>query len=168
MSKFARAIAIVLTFTGPAWAQTWSEYRPAGAGYRIEMPDTPQVSSNEVTTKIGRIQITMAMIDKNPIAFIVGHNDYPKDYVAGTTADKILDGVRDGQVGKDKLIGEERLKMDTYPARRISILKGKEITVSHIVLVGTRLYQASYIGPLGTEKGADAQRFMNSFAVVAR
>lgn len=170
MSKFARAVAILaLALTGPASAQSWAEYRPAGVGYRIEMPGTPQVSSEDVSTALGPIKNTTALIDKGSVAFLVSHNDYPKDAMARSTPDKLLDGVRDGHVGKEgKLISEQRLTMNKSPARRMLIQKGDQIVFSQIALGGVRLYQAVYVGPLGTEKDADVKRFLDSFAIVAR
>ncbi len=133
------------------------------------MPGTPEVTTSPVQTTWGQIPTTMAVIDNGPIGFIVSHNDYPESELAQRSANSILDAVRDGQVGKEnKLISEQRLTMNKYLARRILIQEGDQIIVSQIVLAGQRLYQAIYVGPPGTENGADAKRFIDSFAIVAR
>jgi hypothetical protein len=150
-----------------ALAQNWVEHKPAGVGYRIEMPTAPQVSSRDVPTQLGPIKTTMALVDRGSIAFIVSHNDYPADAIKATPSEQLLDGIRTGQVGTHKLRAEEKIQISGQPGRHLVIETAQgQVIVSRIVMVEARLFQAIYVGPKGSEDGDDAKRFMASFQLV--
>lgn len=153
----------------PALAQNWVEHKPAGIGYRIEMPAAPTVTTRDVPTAVGPIKTTMVMVDRGAIGFIASHNDYPPDAIKGKTPDALLDGVRNGQVGAHRLRAERRITMGGHPARHIVIDTARgQVIVSRIVVVEARLFQAVYVGPKGSEDGDDAKRFIGSFQLVER
>ena len=48
-------VLVFATFNSPAAAQQWVEYRPAGEGFRVEMPQAPQVTSRILQHKMGTL-----------------------------------------------------------------------------------------------------------------
>jgi hypothetical protein len=78
---------------------------------------------------------------------------------------KSLEEVRDGQVGKGKLVAEENVSAGGYPGKKtlISTADGKTV-VSQFFFVGTKLYQIVYITPNAPREALQAAApFMKSF-----
>lgn len=169
LPRFAAVVALAAFVAAPAQAQNWVEHKPAGIGYRIEMPAAPQIQARDVPTAIGPIKTTMAVVDRGSIAYIVSHNDYPAAAIQGKSPDDLLDGIRNGQVGTHQLRSEQKIDMGGRPARHLVIETAQgQVILSRIVMVEARLFQAIYVGPRGTDAGEAAQRFINSFALVDR
>src|SRR5687767_2056909 len=103
-----------------AWAQGWTEYKPADSGYRVELPGAPKIITRDAPTQIGQIKTTMAFIERGPEVFVVSHNDYPMS-IKGTPIEQVLDGVRNGQVGTNKLRSEEKIQISGNPGRHLVI-----------------------------------------------
>jgi hypothetical protein len=164
--------AFILAFGGLALAQTWVEYRPAGAGFRIEMPGKAKVNNEAVKTDVGMVPSTTAVVEVGTsVAYVVMHSSYPDKVLAERTPERILDGVRDGSVKGKVLRSEQKLTVGGYPARRLIIDDNKEgfVFLSLIVLVGPQLNQAIFVSQTkGAEASADAKRFVDSFAIVDR
>ena len=72
--RFLSRLAVIVAFAAiPAGNQAlaqWVEHKPAGIGYRIEMPAAPQIQSRDIPTAVGPIKTTMALVDRGPIGFI--------------------------------------------------------------------------------------------------
>lgn len=166
--RFAAVVVIAALVPAPAVAQ-WVEHKPHGAGFRVEMPAAPKVSQSDAPTAIGKIKMTMALVDRGGVAYIVSYNDYPPEAIKGKSFDDLLDGVRKAQVGNNSLRTDEQITIGEYPAHHIVIdtVQGY-VSVTRIVLVRARLFQAIYVGPKGTEDSNDAKRFINSFQLVDR
>ena len=87
--------ALMVAFCGLALAQSWVEYRPAGAGYRIEVPGEPQVSNEEIKTDVGLVPTTTAVVEiDTTMAFVVMHSSYTEKQLAGRSPERILNGAR--------------------------------------------------------------------------
>jgi hypothetical protein len=157
--------------------QQWVEYRPAGAGYRIEMPGTPKVSTRELQHKIGRLKLTEAEIELGDEYLSVSYVDMPPERMTNSNVNSILDGARDGAISgmaidgnKATLRSERRLIMSGYPARHlIADVPGlRLVSVMRIVLVGNRQITASFAGFSGSEMRPEVARFIDSFVVLSR
>jgi hypothetical protein len=173
----ALSTLLVLAFAvcnSPASAQQWIEYRPAGEGFRVEMPQAPQVTSRVLQHKLGPLNLTAADVDFTDRSFSVSYIDMPKDKIknAVKNAESILDGARDGAVGgmtidgnKAILRSEQRLNVNGYPAREIisDIRAVNLVSVMRIVLVQNRQFTVGFFGFAGSETKSEVSRFMNSF-----
>lgn len=173
MQAALRVIAVlaVMAVSGvvPAFAQDWAEYKPAGVGYRVEMPGAPKITVQDAPTAIGPIKTTLAIVERGGTAFIVGHNDYPAQAIAGRSVEDVLDGVVRGQAGANTLRDLQKVTISERPGRSAIIDTAQgQVIVSRAVMVEIRLYQAIYVGPKGSETGEDAKRFLESFALVER
>jgi hypothetical protein len=152
---------------GAAWAQKWIEYRPAGAGYRVEMPGSPEPAEQDVPTPAGKVRYHAARVMLGDTTFVAIHMDYPP--VAVPSVEAALDGVRTGQLQDDGVLRDERrLTISGVPARRIVFDKDDRVVSTLFALRGYVLYQMLCTGPKGTDTSDDVRRFMSSFALVAR
>ena len=162
-------LAVLFLAAGAASAQlptrTWSEYKPAGAGFSIQMPGTPKLSTNSVETSLGPIEAYNAVVDFGNIAYYVSYNNYPAAHVQKYSAQQILDGVRNGQIKDKTLVSERPITINGRQGRELQIITANFGMLSRIVLVGTRLIQTIYIGAPGSETSADARRFADSLAL---
>jgi hypothetical protein len=156
--------------------QQWSEYRPAGAGYRIEMPGTPKVHTTESPHYSGvLLKARWAEVQLPAGIYAVLHTDLPQETIAKNDSDSILDGARDGAVSfvnvrgnKATLRSERRLTINGFPARQLVMdVPGiKAAGVMRIVLVGNRQIMTFFVGHSGSETSPDVTRFIDSFVVL--
>lgn len=165
-------IFVVLAGLAPAHAQQWVEYRPAGAGYRVEFPSPPTVEKEDIPTEFGLMPMTTAEVVVPKEMFLMASHVLLPKKAAGADADAVLDGVRDStaEQAKCKLRRESRLKVGEAPARRIVMdcADGELAGVGLIVFSADRIYSAMIAVPRGQEDGTNAQRFLKSFALVPR
>jgi hypothetical protein len=164
--------AFIVAFCGLAFAeQAWVEYRPAGAGFRVEMPGQAQVTKEEIKTDVGPVPTTTAVVELGrSVAFVVMHSSYTEKQLTGRTQEIILDGARDGSARGKVLRSEQKLTIGGHPARRL-IIDDKDgfVFVSQLVLVGSQLNQAIFVSQTkGAENSADAKRFIESLGGVDR
>jgi hypothetical protein len=164
-------LMFVLAAAGVIHAQQqWVEHRPAGAGYRIEFPRQPTVTSEAVKTAVGDVTLHIAEVNVGQhVSFLALHNAYPKGAL-GDPLDALSRG-RDSVLKEKpirKLRSEQSLSVGGAPAKRFIIDEGSMVIVDLAVVSGDNLYQAIYVSPQGSESSPDGQRFLSSFALVAR
>ena len=165
------ALVLLLLLAAPfaAQAQQWVEHRPAGAGYRIEFPRTPNVSSQDVPTDVGVVKLYHATVEVGQtMAFVALHNVFPAGSVKDPKA--ALDRGRDGalRAGTRKLVEERRMTVSGAPATRLVIEETTQglVLIALIVVSGDNMYQAIFVSPKGGENSPDGQRFLSSLALV--
>ena len=125
--------------------------------------------TRDVSTAAGPAKATIAYVDRGMIAFLAGFSDHSADDIARRSAEGVLDDVVRGQSGQNKLRKQRSITVSDRPGREAIIDDARgQVIVIHTVLVETRLFQAIYVGPNGSETGADALKFLGSFAIVPR
>jgi hypothetical protein len=166
-------LMLVLAAAAVAHAQQqWVEHRPAGAGYRIEFPGQPAVESQEVDTAAGRITAHIAKVNVGKdIELVAMHTTYPKGAVGDPT--DALGGARDSVVNltpSRKLRSEQDLSVGGAPAKRIIVDDSDvdEVIIDLMVVSGDDFYQAIISSSKASENSPEVQRFLSSFALVAR
>ena len=163
--------AFLFAVCNPASAQTWVEFRPAGAGFRIELPGKPKVTSETRNTGSGPVPTTTAVVEVGKtMAFVVMYSQFTEKQLGGRSLDRMLDDARDGSVGKRRLRAEQKLTIGDHPARRLIIdADDGMVFLSQLVMIETQLNQAIFVSTAkGGENSAEAKRFVGSFAVVER
>lgn len=117
-------IVVLVAFSWAPWAsaQTWTEYRPPGAGFRVELPGTPKIVTEKEKLKNGKsLRLTAASVDiGGGTTFMAMRDAYPRGSVAGDR-ERLLDGARDRAVGANTLRSEKRLTIGGAPIRQIVI-----------------------------------------------
>jgi hypothetical protein len=168
------AVLVALLFASfPAGAQTWSTYTSEAGRYRVDMPGTPKLSAPLVEGQDG-ISLTnnQVWVAVGNVAYYTSYGDLPPSQIAGMTAAKTLEQVRDGPVDGDggghvgrKLLRDQPITIAGYPGREYVIALTTNYTlVVHSTLVGRRVYQVIYSAPGQTEPTSpDVRRFLDSF-----
>jgi len=169
-----RRAIVLLLFALPvtATAQQWTEYRPAGGGYRVVLPGQPEVEASDMSTAAGPVKVTSATVEIGPHAFVAMHRVYPKGVLSDANA--ALDRGRDGAL-RDKtrtLREERRLLVGGQPARRLVVdatSDGRAVTLFALMVAsGDALYQMIFVTDAASAIPADGERFLASFALLPR
>jgi hypothetical protein len=156
----------------PQQPQKWVEYKPQGAGYRVEFPEPPKQSQDEISTGAGPVRMQVAQFGGDAdIVYIAIYSDYPVGALP-TEPQAALDAARDASVKNVNgiLREDKKITVGDKPARRllIDIPEGRRIGAALIVLDGNRLYRAVCVAPAGQENSVDLKKFLDSFALVKR
>ena len=153
-----------------AVAQTWSEYRPAGGGFRVEMPGTPTVKTDDVKINNGRIakQTQASVRVPKKADYSVLYMDYPPDVGRGVPPEKLLEGLRSDIATHGKLRRDTALTVGGAPARDFVVAARNNLAiVMRVVWFDNRLFQVSVLGlGLDVADAPDTRRFLDSFALV--
>ena len=164
LAAFVLALA-ALTVGAAAHAQQWQEYKPAGAGYRVELPGTPESKSREQPTPAGPATVTMARVAQGKSGYLTSHAVYQTGALP-SDPQQALDNARDGVLKNGKLVSEKRVTVDGTPARRLVLESSGQVVHLLIVVKGNTMYQALYHQPQGGDLPPDVERFMSSFKLV--
>ena len=172
MLRLLPILLIVVGSLAPASAQDWVEFKPQGAGYRVEFPQAPKVEIQDVQTTAGTRHMGMAtfesQLDGVLLSFMTTFPERPNVYTGGDPQ-MLLDRLRSNAVSavNGRLREEKRITVDGQPARRsvIDMPKDQVAIVLH-VMRGDQLYQAIAVVSAGQETGADTQHFIDSFALL--
>lgn len=163
-------VGAALAFVVPlaTLAQSWIEYRPAGGRYRIEMPDTPAVSTEDIKIDGSRTVLQIrAIVERRRTAYVVAHIDYPDDVARGASPDTLLQRMRDGMIQNRRVRRDVPLTVSGVAAREfIAIGRDGLVLIARGVWSENRLFQIMVGGPDGVEAQPDTLRFLDSFSLV--
>ena len=174
MRKLIAALCFLTSvqFTSATVAQQWTEYRPAEARFRVEMPGTPEIYSDTIP-ELGSLKFTQAVVEFGDGWFTASYVDIPPDQLKNASANGILDTARDTTIkwlvnrnDKSRLRNERRLITSGYPARHVvaevPIFESIFVLAARFVFNGRQVIAITFTGPSGAETGADASRFFDS------
>jgi hypothetical protein len=154
-------------------AANWQEYRSAGGGFKIEMPGEPETIESGFGTQGQKMHGFAFSRDKSggskQGAMLAMASDLVGERKPENT-EKNLDTVRDTamQTMGAKLVRETRETVSGEPARRIDYAGNGYFGTLLVVLAERRMYQVNAMGPEGYSGGAEARRFLASFALVGK
>jgi hypothetical protein len=152
------ALAAVGLLPAEVRAQSWQEYKPAGIGFRIELPRKPDIQTDNSS---GRTSI-MAIATYRDLSFFVAHRDPGPG--ASAAADRLLDAIVKAHAEKKKVLRANNDPVGGLPSRRILVQEaGKLPEELRLIVINDRLVQALFIGPADDPLG---KRFLDSFALV--
>jgi hypothetical protein len=169
LASICLGFAMVFVAVADASAQAWSEYRPAGGRYRIEMPGTPEVTTEQVEVRGRELPLMEAEVDLPDATYLVTYIDYPAETIRGLTPEKALENARDGAAQGFKLLSDKSLTVGGYPAREYVVERDQGIIlVTRSVFVGARFYQMIVVtvAPGGNADRPPTRRFIDSFKLV--
>lgn len=152
-----------------AGAQTWSEYRPAGGGFRVEMPGTPTVTTHDIDIDGGRVAAQIrAAVSLPETVYTVVYLDYPADVGHGMPPQRLLERSRDNIARQRELRSDAALTIDGVPAREFVVVTKENVAVvMRVVWFENRLFQIA-VADLDPAVGSTpaARRFLESFSLV--
>jgi hypothetical protein len=163
-------LLLALALPWAAHGQQWSTYKPAGAGYSIDLPGKPTIESETSESAAGPVKNYIASVEVGETGYVSMYTVYPMG--TDTDADEVLDAARDGMLedGKSELRDEKRLTIGNLPARRVALYD----TESNLVIVnlmlyrGNTLYQSIYAAPPSQQDTDSSRRFFASFKLIGR
>ena len=175
MRKVITALCVLASveLTSDAVAQQWSEYRPADARFRVEMPGTPEEICSDTIPELGSLKLTQAVVEFADGWFAASYVDLPPDQIKNASANNILDTARDTTIkwlvsrnNKSQLRSERRLITNGHTARHVvaevPIFESVFVLAARFVFNGRQVIVITFTGPSEAETGADVSRFFNS------
>lgn len=165
--SLARRVLLIsvtsLAYARPTHGQEWREYRPAGAGYRVELPGRPEIKTNVVQSHAGPVSLYRVLAYVDEAAYGVVYHARPAGSIDPEEA------VEDIHNGMEGILRERRrIRFGGLPASRFikDIPARQQVSVVLAIVGPTRSYQVMYLGRAGTESLPIVKRFFDSFALV--
>ena len=169
MKKYLALIFLLFVLVAGCSINQWEEYISDEGKYKVDFPGNPEIKTQKVNTKIGEIQITMAMLESNNIAYMASFNDYTSEFIKNSNEKDLLDGARDGAVAnvQGKLLSELIIELNNIPGREIKIetADGKNTIIQRVYLAGSRLYQVSVVTPKTQSFDKNINKYLDSFKI---
>ena len=177
---------LIITLAVTAMAATtsigdWELFRFDRGLFQIEMPDLPAFSSQELSTDIGNLTMSVFMhegeegVDEN-LFYMISFTDYPVDKVNAESMSKAaldehyknslqstvnnMDGV---------LIEEKEIELFGHEGRdiKISYFEGQMIMRMQTLLVKNRMYALQTVASADNDNNDSQRRFFNSFELLS-
>ncbi len=143
----------------------WQMVASQDGNFNALFPGKPEeLTRNELFLKVHGLACEMR--DKS--AYSILYTDYPQKLHISPT-DKFFDGARNGALGKEgKLLQEKSISIEEYQGREIQLEKGggKEFIVDRYFLAGNRLYQVMVVLPTEDQSSTNIPFFLNSFKLL--
>jgi hypothetical protein len=129
------------------------------------MPGKPTATTQPTKDKI---DVHYMVVEIKPGAYAMSYSVIPVLKGANQeTITKFLDGGRDGAVGKNKLVKEDKITHGTYQGREILVeLPASTFTRSQVFIVEDRIYHLLVLGPKDMVSSKDADKFFESFKLL--
>jgi len=167
LRKLSIAAAFTVAMCGTAAAQglgQWQRVAPAGAGFTVQMPGTPEASTQSVPTVLGSLDMHTLLYVKGNEGYFVAYATIPGAASTRVDSEKILNGARDGAFKNGRILSESSSTLSGYPARTIVGTAGQFNAILKICLVNGKLYQALYLST-GQPSASSAASFFDSFSL---
>lgn len=161
------------TVPGATQTPEWKTYSYPAQGFSASFPSKPTLQKRDVPTDYALTADTGCfmrsyLVKSDPTAFFVGICDY-SSVAAGKDTDALL------QVAKNKALTSSNSHLVKEKKITLGIYRGVEFEAENyaahisarIYIVGTTLYQAQVVSPLG-KPYADTARFLDSFQLFER
>ena len=154
------ALGLVLGLASTALAHSWQLVSSFAGGFTIQMPGAPEQTTKTVDLNGRATPMYNYLSRSGGEGFFVTYGDYPFSAAPGT----LLHEVRDGEVGKGRLISDIPMMVDRRPAKQLVVAHDNYLMVSRIVVDGQRIYQIIYTTE-DSQMSAAGSAFLNSFHV---
>ena len=172
--RLLAASAMILFVVSFATADDKFELKSKDGRFTVTFPSKPMESSQEVPLKgtDKKITVTNHVVEVGKsAAYIVAYNDYPAGVLAANAQDA-LKGVRDGNMGPEGKIGEEKTGTfgdDKLPMREFTFTKNNLHFRNKLILDGTRLYQVMIVEDNEKDLTSDmAKAYYDSFSLAKK
>lgn len=174
MRPFAACVIALFACTAVAQDAKPYELKSKDGKFTVTFPGKPMESVQKVPLKgtDKQIVVTNNVVEVGKgAAYIVAYNDYPAGILAAD-GKKVLEGVRDGNMGKDAELVED--KVGTFgdaklPMREFTFTKNKLHFRNKLILDGNRLYQVMIVADNEKELTSEtAKKYYESFSLAKK
>ena len=149
----------------------WEQLNGSQGNFWAMLPGSPTYSSQPIATAVGDITMHMYVLEKGNTAYFIAHSDYPESLVASSSVNDLLEGAKNGALGKftsKTVISEEKVKVNGHPAIMSHVkgmMDGMQVTFKGFQMMAeNRLYQVYLMG-IGEFDGPSADKFIQSFII---
>ena len=159
---------LLATAAAAAQTATWKTYSYAADGFSILFPATPEVSRKGISTAAGAVELHSYMAEGDSAALYIGVCDYGSR-TNGASIAHLLESAKKSALDNTSahLVTEKQIALGIYPGLEMEAENSQIHFTARIYNVGTTLYQALVVTPLG-QPYAGATRFLDSFQLIAR
>jgi hypothetical protein len=167
LAAAASTSAVLVATTSPVRAEDWEEYRRDDLGFRVEMPDEPEVDmkTEGLDEKIVRVIDAQASDDKEEGLFGVHCTEYREPVSAEQEYRLFRDGMRLGGLAVTR---ESTLTIGNIVAREF-VRESDGINFVHrLLVVDRRTFGISAYGDRDIHNSQEVQRFLRSFTLLKR
>lgn len=138
-------------------------FAPAGAGFSVQMPGTPQAHINPDGAHMYAVQV-------GKMAYIVGYRDLPpRIKPTASVRERVFDAWRDEMTsqGGATLLSEQNTTLDGHPGREMKLnMREGYFMQLKTAFNGSRLYHVGVVTPMDESTAPEVERFIDSFHFV--
>ncbi len=139
--------------------------------FAVDIPQPVERTTQEVNSGFGKGTMHLVSHDgANSTAYILGYNDYPAGSIAKVDREKTYDDIIKGVVDTLKSVARSNVghKLGDVAGREYIAVNEADKFVARVrcYLVGDRLYQIMYLGPLDSENNKEALKFLDSLRLL--
>lgn len=156
-------MSLVAASIAPLAADAWTEFAPAGDGFRVLVIGTPDPERVEA----GSVWAKRYAFFSNGVRFTAAYSELPAPIDPQRLA-RALEEARDGIVNDalGRLRSDNPVTVSGHAARQISIaLDDGRVIVSRIVIDGDLLFQAAAETSADNKGAPEIARFLDSFSI---
>jgi hypothetical protein len=149
-------------------APAMKEFKSEAGKFTINFKETPTEQEQDVPTAVGNVKMYMFMHEESRSkAYMVAYCDYPADMIKEANAVDLLQGSKEGVVGKfeAKITNEKVGKFQGNEAIDFTASGPQYHTAYKLVLAGNRLYQVGILEDSGPVSQSDIDTFIGSFKI---
>jgi hypothetical protein len=151
----ALLVGLALALPGVSQAQTWSELRPEGEGFRAEMPGQPQITKKRNGADI---VFEASVGGGDPAYYYLTYTEFAQRLDSPSAVFARIRAV------ENPLEGERDISVAGHPGREYVMRSKSTWLIKRMVLVRNRLYQVIVSSSdKAMVKSPDARRFLDSF-----
>jgi hypothetical protein len=149
-------------------APKMEEFTSDAGKFTINFKEKPMEQEQDVPTAVGNVKMYMFMHEESRSkAYMVAYCDYPADMIKEANAVELLQGSKEGVVGKfEAQIKDEKVaKFQGHDAIDFTASGPQYHTAYKLVLAGNRLYQVGILQDGGPVTQSDIDTFIGSFKI---
>lgn len=167
-----RAPILLLLFGALAVARPAAadvEYKPPGAGFKVEFPGRPAVRTESINTSFGPALVVTAEWTRSDGGKCYAVHTRHVSGGPGEDPQRTFDRLRIGRTVKGILRSEQRFLMEDNPAQRQIVEwtgQTRPVIVALDVVRGPHLYSIFCIVDRGQDSAPDVLKFVASFALL--
>jgi hypothetical protein len=144
----------------------WQKFTSDEGRFTALFRGTPSKKTESAPTPVGSIEFYHYSIDTGDGAHSVAYCDFPATIVQKGDLGKMLDGARDGALGRVKgtLVKETKISLNGCRGREFLIkIKEDAFCRAQIFLARNRMYVVQFLGNRQLVDSKDADKFFDAF-----
>jgi hypothetical protein len=165
--------------TGFILSTKWYLFESKSCGYKIEFPQKPNESPQEVNSEIGKLKINMCMygvpegVKDDNILYMVSYTEYPVSKVNSDNKQQLESVYKNSMNAAinnvhGKLISEKGVTLKNYVGKEIKVdlKEDKAVVKMQFYLVKNKMYMIQVFTEIKKDSNPSINQFINSFDLI--